>query len=165
MPTVPACARSACLVSISLQLLALAFFVGCNGIEPLPPPSLPALGTSNPAAGFPATGIPGSALPNPMSVPVRDPEFFWNQLVDTIDDYFDIRSEQRVHLVGNVATEGRIESKPQPGATLFEPWRWDSTPGYEKWHATLQSLRRKCIVSVQPQGAEFHRDGHRGKGH
>jgi hypothetical protein len=33
---------------------------------------------------------------------------------------------------------------------LLEPWRKDSTPGYEKLHATLQSIRRKATVRVIP---------------
>jgi len=129
---------------------------GCRGIADVPP--LPVLSppAPNPAAnsGFLAQA-PGAALPNPISVPIRDREFFWNQLVDTVDDYFDIRTEQRVQLLGNIATLGRIETKPRPGATVLEPWHLDSTPGYEKWHATLQSLRRRAVIEVTPQGSNY----------
>ena len=152
MHSVLACARHACLLTAVIMLVVLT---GCHGVQPLPPFDLPALATGDPAARAAPPAVAGPAIPNPMSVPVRDREFFWNQLVDTIDDYFEIRTEQRVHMVGQVATEGRIESNPLPGATVFEPWRWDSTPGYEKWHSTLQSLRRKCLVQVQPQGANY----------
>jgi hypothetical protein len=33
---------------------------------------------------------------------------------------------------------------------MLEPWRKDSTPGFEKWHATLQSIRRRAVVHVVP---------------
>ena len=62
-----------------------------------------------------------------MYVPLSDREFLWNQLVDTVDDYFDIEREERVRLVGGVLTEGQLDTFPQPGATLLEPWRKDSS--------------------------------------
>ncbi len=86
-----------------------------------------------------------------MYVPLSDREFLWNQLVDTLDDYFDIQREERVRLVGGVLTEGQIETLPQPGATMLEPWRKDSSPGFERRYATLQSIRRRAIVHVRPQ--------------
>ena len=89
-------------------------------------------------------------LENPLWVPSNDREFFWNQLVDTVDDYFPILREDRVRQVGNVLTEGRIETKAVTGATLLEPWREDSTPGFERRHATLQSIRRRAVVRVWP---------------
>ncbi len=115
-----------------------ALTVGCRffdgQLSDLVPPGL-----ADPAKPAPpsATGT----VPNPLVVAVPDPEFFWNQLVDTIDDYFDLRTEQRIHVIGGVITEGRVETYYQPAATLLEPWRWDSTSGYEKLHATTQSLR------------------------
>ena len=97
-------------------------------------------------------GIPQAALAqNPMYVPLSDREFLWNQLVDTMDNYFRIAREERVRLVGGVLTEGQIETFPLPGATIFEPWRRDSTPGFERRYATLQSIRRKAVVHVRPQ--------------
>jgi len=89
-------------------------------------------------------------LENPILIPVSDHEFVWNQVVDTIDDYFQIEREERVRIVGGVITEGRIETVPRSGATIFEPWRRDSTRGYEKLHATLQSIRRRASVRVMP---------------
>ena len=74
----------------------------------------------------------------------------WNQTVDAVDDYFRIEREDRVRLIGGVLTEGRIDTFPTIGSTMFEPWRSDSTPGYEKLHATLQSIRRRATVRVIP---------------
>ena len=67
-----------------------------------------------------------------------------SQAVDAVDDYFRIEREERVRLIGGVLTEGRIDTFPIIGSTIFEPWRKDSTPGYEKVHATLQSIRRRA---------------------
>lgn len=91
-------------------------------------------------------------LPNPLPVPIAERQFFWNQLVDTVDDYFDISSEQPIHALGTTLTEGRIETSPQPAATVLEPWHWDSTRGFEKWHSSLQSLRRRARVRAIPRG-------------
>jgi hypothetical protein len=99
----------------------------------------------------PEQGIGGPlAIDNPMFVPALDREFLWNQAVDAIDDYFRIEREERVRLIGGVLTEGRIDTFPITGSTIFEPWRKDSTPGYEKWHATLQSIRRRGTIRVIP---------------
>ncbi|MEX2026155.1 MAG: hypothetical protein WEH44_02625, partial [Pirellulaceae bacterium] len=97
-----------------------------------------------------AGGVPPAPLENPLFVPAMDREFLWNQTVDAVDDYFRIEREDRVRLIGGVLTEGRIDIFPATGSTLLEPWRGDSTPGYEKWHATLQSIRRRGIVRVIP---------------
>jgi len=90
-------------------------------------------------------------IPNPMFVPIADREMLWNQLVDELDDYFRIAREQRVQESGGVLTEGRIETHPAPGATVLEPWRRDSTPGFERLEATLQSIRRRATVRVIPR--------------
>jgi hypothetical protein len=89
-------------------------------------------------------------IENPLFVPAMDREFLWNQAVDSVDDHFRIEREERVRLIGGVLTEGRIDTFPQSGSTILEPWRRDSTRGFEKWHATLQSIRRRASVRVIP---------------
>jgi len=89
-------------------------------------------------------------IQNPMFIPAVDRELLWNQTVDSIDDYFRIEREDRVRQIGGVLTEGRIDTYPTTGSTIFEPWRGDSTHGYEKFHATLQSIRRRATVRVIP---------------
>lgn len=89
-------------------------------------------------------------IENPLFVPALDREFLHNQAVDAVDDYFRIEREERIRLIGGVLTEGRIDTFPITGSTMFEPWRKDSTPGYEKLHATLQSLRRRALVRMIP---------------
>ena len=92
----------------------------------------------------------GTAINNPLFVPVADREFVWNQIIDEMDNYFKIRREDRVRQVGSVLTEGTIETFPRVGSTYLEPWRRDSTPGFEKLHATLQSIRRRAEARVIP---------------
>lgn len=101
---------------------------------------------TGPDLGF---GAP-PAIENPMFVPAMDREFLWTQAVDAVDDYFRIEREERVRLIGGILTEGRIDTFPITGSTIFEPWRKDSTPGYEKVHATLQSIRRRGTMRVIP---------------
>lgn len=96
-----------------------------------------------------------SLYPNPMLVPVLDPDFAWDEIVDTVDDYFRIRQEERVRLVGNVLTEGRIETYPEVASTLFEPWRHDSANFHERLVSTTQSMRRYAIVRVIPDGRGY----------
>jgi hypothetical protein len=93
---------------------------------------------------------PQQAIDNPLYVPGMDREYLWNQLVDTVDDYFKIYREARPRAVGEVLTEGQIDTLPAIGSTLLEPWRHDSTPGFEKQHATLQSVRRRAQIRVVP---------------
>lgn len=95
-------------------------------------------------------GAPAGPIENPLFVPPLDPEFVWNNLVDAVDDHFRIEREERVRLIGGILTEGRIDTFPTIGSTLLEPWRGDSTAGYEKLHATLQSIRRRATVRLIP---------------
>ena len=57
--------------------------------------------------------LPGPTvmLDNPLVV-AGDTDFVWNQIVDTLDDYFRIQREQRVQNPGVAATEGLIETFP-----------------------------------------------------
>src|SRR5688500_9404693 len=41
---------------------------------------------------------------NPLFVAVEDREYFWNQLVDAIDDHFQIVQEDRVQAIGGILT-------------------------------------------------------------
>lgn len=96
-------------------------------------------------------GGPGVMLmENPTRLPPMDREFLWNQVVDTVDDYFKIEREERVRFVGGVLTEGKIETYPVAGATFFEPWHGDSVGHYERLQSTLQSMRRRAVVRVMP---------------
>lgn len=101
------------------------------------------------------TGMPGNAIANPLFFAVADREFLWNQVVDEVDDYFRIEREQRMQESGGVLTEGRIDTHPTPASTALEPWRRDSTPGFERLQSTLQSIRRRATVRVIPTSGGY----------
>ena len=91
-----------------------------------------------------------AVLPNPLPVSAGDEEYLWNQIVDTVDDYFKIEREVRMRNDGGVVTDGLVQTYPVIGSSYLEPWRGDSMPGFEKLHASLQSIRRRAVVRVIP---------------
>ena len=94
-------------------------------------------------------------VPNPLIVPLLDRWFVMDQISDQLDDYFRIYREERIRIINSVMTEGWIETHPRIGSTLLEPWHKDSTPGFEKAHATLQTVRRFAKVRVIPTGNSY----------
>jgi len=115
------------------------------------------LAVSGCAAGPPYAGPMPSPMffANPALLPAANHELVWEKLVDVVDDYFAIKQEEPVRLVGNVLTEGRLDTFPTVGATIFEPWRHDSANDYERWESTLQSIRRRALVRVIPADRGF----------
>ncbi len=87
---------------------------------------------------------------NPTLLAISDHETAWETVVDVVDDYFNIKDEEPVRIVGNVLTEGRIDTFPTVGSTMFEPWHHDSVGPYEQLESTLQSIRRRAHVRVMP---------------
>lgn len=100
--------------------------------------------------GLPSQQTYASTIPNPLPVRVTNHDFAWDQIVDVVSDYFPIQSSQRVQLVGNVLTEGRIETPFQVGASIFEPQHRDSVGSFNRWESTFQTIRRRAIVRVLP---------------
>src|SRR5262245_14854184 len=126
-----------------------------------PPPSVvvlpdgPALQGATVPSGIVQPGAPAVVSPaiipqSAVLVPAMNRDYAWDQIVDIVDDYFKIEHEERLKLVGGVVTEGRIDTFPVTGATLFEPWRRDSANLYERWESTLQSIRRRADIRVMP---------------
>ncbi len=87
---------------------------------------------------------------NPIFAPYPDAQYVFDTTVDVVGDYFRLEHEEPVRMLGTVLTEGRIDTYPQIGATIFEPWDYDSANGYERWESTLQSMRRRSVVKVTP---------------
>jgi hypothetical protein len=85
---------------------------------------------------------PPPVCANPLIVPSADFETVWRQTVAVVDEYFDIRSENRL--------SRSIVTDPVMGATLLEPWRGDSAGGYERLESTLQTTRRFARVQIDP---------------
>jgi hypothetical protein len=111
---------------------------------------VPAIGCSHFHRSPTIVAPQGMFLANPIAVPSMDREYLWQQTVDTVDDYFKIAREERMRDDGGVVTDGRIHTYPETAATYLEPWRKDSTPGFEKLHATFQSIRRLATVHIAP---------------
>lgn len=120
------------LIAVGIALLSVA---GCTVNPPVTSP------------GWETTNVFQN---NPVLLPVADHERAWELVVDVVDDYFKIEREEPVRLVGNVVTEGRLDTFPAVGSTMFEPWRRDSANPYEKLESTLQSIRRHATVRVRP---------------
>ncbi len=124
-----------------LSILAIAAFGFAGGCaleditNHLPDPLIPLRGLKDP-------------VPNPLIVPTADFETVWKQTVFVLDDYFDIASEDRL--------ARRIETQPQTAATLIEPWFGDSVTIRDRLEASMQTLRRVAVVTVNPaQGGGY----------
>lgn len=101
------------------------------------------------------TRQPESFVPNPLELPPAPDRFVWSQVVDAIDDYFRITREQPVQNSDGIVLDGRIETSYRIGASILEPWRKDSTAGFERLQSTFQSIRRRAVVMVRPRGAGY----------
>jgi hypothetical protein len=109
----------------------------------------------SPQLGLPAGPEAVSGPGNPIAVPVADEEFAWDQIADVVDDYFTIAREQRARRVSEVPMEGRIETRPESGATWLEPHRRDSVGRFNRWESTFQTIRRRAVVRVIPDAAGY----------
>ncbi len=122
---------------IPVGLLALVLS-GCATYAPGPPIDGPM---------WPAAGV---LYDNPVLLPIGDHVCVWEAVVDVVDDYFKIEREEPVRHVDGILTLGRLETFPEVGSTIFEPWRRDSANSYEKLESTLQTIRRQATVRVTP---------------
>ncbi|MCC6491592.1 MAG: hypothetical protein IT424_01065 [Pirellulales bacterium] len=104
-------------------------------------------------------GVPPAGGEAPVAsqlhVPVANRDWTWEQIVDAFDDYFRIQRERQVQLVGDILTEGRLDSYPLIGATVLEPHRLDSVGRYNRWESTFQTIRRRGTVRVIPDATGY----------
>lgn len=71
----------------------------------------------------------------------------WERTVSVLNAmHFQIDRESKI--------EGVIETYPRAGSNLLEPWHPDSVGFSNRLESTLQSIRRKVIVSFEPQNAD-----------
>ena len=104
----------------------------------------------------PGGGVnPVLVTPNPLPVPLYPRELVMDEVSDEIEDYFRIIKEQRIRLADNILIEGFIDTEPTIGSTWLEPWKKDSTRGFELAHATLQTVRRWARVRVIPTADQY----------
>jgi hypothetical protein len=119
---------------------ATALLVGCAAWSDAPPDAVPGA-----TVGY----------ANPFVVPTADRDLLWDVIVDVVDDDLDILREERPRLIGDTLTEGRLETRPQIGATLLEPWRRDSANTGERLESTLQTIRRRAFVHMMPAAGGY----------
>lgn len=113
---------------------------------------------SNLQSAEPQAQLISQEIQNPIQVPLLDRFRVMEQVSDEVDDYFRIAREEQIRVVDNVMTEGWIETWPRIGSTILEPWHHDSTRGFEKLHASLQTVRRQAKVRVIPTGDSYSID-------
>jgi hypothetical protein len=89
---------------------------------------------------------PTVTVENPVWLPLgSEPEAYgkvFEQILDVMDDYFEISFANRY--------DGRIETFPRiaPGYEQF--WKPGSPDPYQRFEATLQTIRHRGIVLLQP---------------
>jgi hypothetical protein len=93
-----------------------------------------------------AFGRPPIVAGNPIFVPANNEDELWERTVDVVHDYFDIARESRI--VGS--QPGFIESRFKVGSGVLEPWQRDSHGLENRLESTLQSIRRKAMISIAP---------------
>ena len=135
-------------IAIRNAAAAAVIAIGLSGCCGMAPDSAPSSGYSSLQA---APVQPAVALhPNPVFVPIADPQCAWEQVVDTIDDYFRIEHEEPARVVGNAPIEGTLTTAAEVSPTIFEPWRHDTVDPDQRLENTLQSMRRRAVVRVMP---------------
>jgi hypothetical protein len=125
-------------------IMLLTFCLGCTVPAWSPPPQ----------DMVPVEQV-GQAYPNPVKIPITDPQCAWEAVVDVIDDYFRIQHEEPVRQIGGTITEGRIDTFPQVSPTTLEPWRRDTADPYDRVENTLQTMRRTAVVHMLPAEGGF----------
>lgn len=139
-------------------LLSVSQGCGQNGLLQVPEGkgrfAIPTIAPHTPT--IPRVPLDGTvAVNNPVPLAEQDPEFLWLQIVDTVDDYFRIKTEQRFRRDAEQWLEGRIETYPEIGATKLEPWRKDALKGFQRWQSTFQTIRRTAYIRVTPMATGY----------
>ncbi len=114
-----------------LSLLLAGSLSGC-AIKPL---------TENPMLVRPDPFLP---VDNPVFIPQGPMAYglVFEKVLDTIDDYFEIAYANRY--------DGRIETHPRVAPGLEQPWKPGSPDFPQRLVATLQSMRHRATVLIQP---------------
>jgi hypothetical protein len=97
-------------------------------------------------AAIPGRGPALPAAANPLPVQAANEEILWERTVDVLHDYhFRIERENRVARV--------IETVPRVGSGVLEPWHRDSVGLANRLESSMQSIRRRVIVTMIPAEA------------
>jgi len=91
----------------------------------------------------PVAPLQSAQPPTPIYVPAGANNGVWERVVDVLHEYhFTIAREDR--------REGVIETDYKPGASVLEPWHQDSVGAAQRWESTLQSIRRRVVITFAP---------------
>lgn len=87
---------------------------------------------------------PNICVENPVYIPLGPPAYgtVFEKVLDTIDDYFEISYANRY--------DGRIETFPRIAPGLEQPWKPGSPDFHQRLYATLQTIRHRASVLIQP---------------
>jgi hypothetical protein len=87
---------------------------------------------------------PGGPCPNPVFLALGPPDYaiVFEKTLDAIDDYFEIALANRY--------DGTIRTHPKIAPGLEQPWKPGSPDGAERLLATLQTIRYRADVTIQP---------------
>ena len=87
---------------------------------------------------------PGVCVENPVFIPLGPPAYgkVFENCLDIIDDYFEVSYANRY--------DGRIETFPRISPGIGQPWKEGSPGCYQRLEATLQSIRRRANILIQP---------------
>ena len=102
--------------------------------------------------------------PNPLVVQTQDAEALWDAIVDVIDNYYIIKTENPVRTYERTdengktyyyCTEGRLDTEPSIMGGVHEPWRKNGDECADRWFATFQTVRSYAYVRVTPEEKGF----------
>jgi hypothetical protein len=87
---------------------------------------------------------PAGPCPNPVFLALGPPDYavVFEKVLDALDDYFEIAYANRY--------DGTIRTHPLIAPGLEQPWKPGSPDGAERLLATLQSIRYRGDVTIQP---------------
>jgi hypothetical protein len=87
---------------------------------------------------------PNVVVENPLFVPLAPFSYglVFEKVLDVVGAYFEIAYSNRY--------DGRIETFPRTTPGLEQPWKPGPPDCYQRLEATLQSMRRRAIVLIQP---------------
>jgi hypothetical protein len=87
---------------------------------------------------------PNISVENPLYIPLGPPSYgiVFEKVLDTISEYFEVSYANRY--------DGRIVTYPRIAPGLEQPWRPGSPDFGQRLEATLQTLRHRAEISIQP---------------
>lgn len=114
-------------------------------------PSLQALAVAFAAhlvcCGCNTTPSPGGGAISAIQIPLQQRDAVWERAVSVLNrSHFRVARESKL--------EGVIETDYRAGASLLEPWHPDSIGFGNRLESTLQSIRRRVIVTMQSSASD-----------